>query len=164
MIADIYKQGFGSLSGLISKTLSCDSVPDNHNLIHFQSCNSVILHILAHKTSQNPIYRHLWLCCTWINHPARSKIVDAPLTLMFGMGQGPCLFHFLVGKRAIHRLWSFASNRHLAYSWWKTKNHWRTVNYWVQDGATSVAVIFFGITAANSSEKKNGMQTLIFCD
>jgi hypothetical protein len=93
-MADIYRQGFGSLSGLIRKRSSRDSLPDNHNLIHFQCCNSVILNVLAHKTSQNSIYRHLRLSRTLFKHPARPKIVDALLALIFRMGQGVCLFLF----------------------------------------------------------------------
>jgi hypothetical protein len=155
MIADIYKQGFGSHSGLISKRSSRDSLPYNHNLIYFQHCTSVILNVLAHKISQNSIYRHLWLSRALINHPARPKIVDAPLTLIFRMGQGACLFFFWVRKRPIHPLWTFASNHHLDYSWCKTKNHWRAVDYHVQNGATSVSLLCLGINAADSSEKDN---------
>jgi hypothetical protein len=92
MIADIYKQGFGNRSGLISKRLSRNSLPDNHNLIHFQCCNSVIVNILAHKTSQNSIYRHLWVSRALRNRPARQKIIDAALTLIFRMGQAGYLF------------------------------------------------------------------------
>ena len=82
MIAHICKHGFGSLSSLISKRSSRNSLPDNRNLIHFQYCNSVILNLLAHKTSQNSIYRHWWLSRALINHSARPKIIDAPLTLI----------------------------------------------------------------------------------
>jgi len=80
MIVDIYKPGFSSLSSLISKRSSRNSLPDNRNLIHFEYCNPVILNVLAHKTSQNSIYRHWWLSRAWINHSARPKIVDVPLT------------------------------------------------------------------------------------
>jgi hypothetical protein len=164
MIADIYKQGFGSLSRLISKRSSRDSLPDNHHLIHFQCCNSVILNALAHKTSQNSIYRHLWLSSDLINHPARPQIVDAQLTLIFRMWHGAFFFLFWVGIRPIPHVWLFAFNRHLDYPWCMTKNHWWAVDYHVQDWARSVSLLFLVIKAANLSEKVNGVQKLIFCD
>ena len=157
MIAEFYKQGFGSLSGLIRKRSSHDSLPDNHNFIYFPCCNLVILNVLVHKTSQNSIYRPLWVSCALINHPARPKIIDDPLTLIFRMGQGVCLLLFRVGKRPIHPLWLFASNRQLDYSWSKSKNHWRAVDYHVQDQATSVSLLFLGIKVADSSEKDNSV-------
>jgi len=164
MIADINKQGFGSQSGLINKRLSHNSLPYNHNLIHFQCCNSVILNVLAYITSQNSIYRHLWLSHAFINHPGRPKIIDALLTLIFRTGQGACLLLFWVGKRLIYALWSFASIRHLDYSWCKTTNHWHTVAYHVQYGATTVSLLFWGRKAADSSKKDNGVQMLILCN
>jgi hypothetical protein len=82
MIIDNYKQGFGSISRLLSKRSSRNSLSDNRNQIHFQCCNSEIINVSAHKTSQNSIYRHLWLSCALINHPARPKIIDAPLMLI----------------------------------------------------------------------------------
>jgi len=164
MIVDIYKQGFGSLSRLMSKWSSRDCLPDNHNWIHFQCCNSVILNVFVHKTSQNFIYRYQWLAHTLINHPARPKIVDTPLTLIFRMGQRECFFLFWVGIRPIPHLWSFASNRHLDYSWCKTKNHWHAIDYYVQGGARSVSILFLVINMADSSEKVDDVQKLIFCD
>jgi hypothetical protein len=82
MIPDIYKPGFSSVSSLVSKRSSRNSLPDNRNLIHFQYCDSVILHIFAHKTSQNSIYRYYGYVALGINHSARPKIVNAPLTLI----------------------------------------------------------------------------------
>jgi hypothetical protein len=86
MIVDIYKPGFGILVRLISKRSSRNSLPDNRNLIHFQCCNSVILNVLAHKTSENSLYRHSWLFRVLNNHSARSKVIDAPLTLILPHG------------------------------------------------------------------------------
>jgi hypothetical protein len=86
MIADIYQQFFGSIYKLKRKRMSRDSLPDNHDLIQVHCCNLVILNVLAYKTSQNSIYGHLRLSYNVIDHSARSKIVDAPVTLIFGMG------------------------------------------------------------------------------
>jgi len=55
-IADIYKQGFGSFYSLISKRWSHYNLPDNHNVIRFQWCNSMILNVSAYKTGQNSKY------------------------------------------------------------------------------------------------------------
>jgi len=82
MITDIYQLEVGSLCRSISKWCSRDSLMDNHNLIHFRGCNWVILSVLAYKTGQNFVYR-LWRPHrTLINHDARQKVVDAPLTLI----------------------------------------------------------------------------------
>jgi len=94
MIADIYKQGFGSLYRVISKRCSHDSLLDNQNGIGFQSCNSVNVNVLAYKTGQNSIYRHQLPSRTLINHHARARIIATLLTLIFKIGQGASPFLF----------------------------------------------------------------------
>jgi hypothetical protein len=49
---------YGSLCCQTSIQCSCDSFPESHNSIHFQSCDSVILSVLAYKTSHNFVYSH----------------------------------------------------------------------------------------------------------
>jgi hypothetical protein len=78
MIIDINKLGVGSLYRPRSKSCSRDSLMDNHNLISFERCNSVILHVLAYRTGQIFIYRYYQPHRTLINHGARLKIVEAP--------------------------------------------------------------------------------------
>ena len=164
MIADIYNQCFHSLFRLRSKRSSFDSLPHNHNLNQVQFCNSVILNILAQITSQSSIYRHYWLSRALTNHPPRGKFVDTPVTLILRMGYGAWHFIFWVGIWPTPHIWSSASNRHVHYLCCKTENHWRAIDYHVQDGARSVSLLFLVIKVANSSKKENCMQKLIFCD
>jgi len=53
MIADIFKQGFGSLYRQISKRCSYDNLLDNHNMIQFQTWDPVIVNVLAYPLDRN---------------------------------------------------------------------------------------------------------------
>jgi hypothetical protein len=104
MIADNYKQGFGSLYRLISRRWSRNSLPNDHNLIHSQCSNAVILIILADKTGQNTIYRHLRLSHAMMNYHLRTKIIADPFAHIFTIGQVACCFLSGLYRQPIHRL------------------------------------------------------------
>jgi len=57
LITDIYIHRVGNIYRQISKRYCRDRLLDNHHFIHFQSCNSVIMSVLAYKTGQNFGYR-----------------------------------------------------------------------------------------------------------
>jgi len=89
---------------LITSRWSCNSLLDNHNSIRVDCCNVLILNVFANKTAQNAMYRHLQLSCALINHHARPKIVDAPLTVIFVIRQGACHCLFCLNRQPILRL------------------------------------------------------------
>ena len=114
--------------------------------------------------SQFYAYAYQWtnhFSFTWLT---RQKIVDAPLTLIFRMGQCRSNFLFWIEIRPIPHLWSSASNRHQVYPWCKSKNHWHANDYHVQDGAGSVSLLLLVINAADSSEKENDVPKSIIWD
>jgi hypothetical protein len=57
MNPNIYKPGVGTLNRHISKRCSCNSLPDNHNLIHDPICNLMFLRCLFNLIGSNFIYR-----------------------------------------------------------------------------------------------------------
>jgi len=69
---------------------------DINNIFYSQSCHWVYLSFLMYKNSQNDVYRQQQPHCTVINRDSRPTIVDAPLTLIFNMGQGGCCFLFIL--------------------------------------------------------------------
>jgi len=118
----------------------------------------------AFKGNQHYAYAEQWINDFSITWFARQKIIDAPLMLIFRMGQWPSHFLLYIELQPIPHLWLSASNHHLDYPWCKSKNHWHAMDYHVQDGAGSVSLFFLVIKAANSSKKDNNTPKSIFCD
>ena len=150
LIADIYKQGVASLYRQISKRYSNDRLPDDKNLIYIQSCDSVFMSDWTYKTGQNFVYSQSLPHRALNIHDARPQIVDTPLTLISKMGQGACRFLNCLKWRPI--LWLCLTTtkslfNHLTY---QTKNHCRSIDIHVWDGAGSVllsrSLIKAGIT------------------
>jgi hypothetical protein len=77
LIAAIYKLHVGSVNRLISKRYSCDSFPDNENLIQVKHCQPESMSIRADKISQNSVNGQLQLHRTLIAHEARPELVDS---------------------------------------------------------------------------------------
>jgi len=143
---------------LISKRWSRDSLPYNHNLIGFHCCNSVILNILAYKTGQNAIYRYQQPSRTLINQHASAKIHNAPLTLIFMIGQGACHCLFSLYRQPILRLCITKNKSLFNYLTYKTKNCWGSVDAHFQDWAGSMSLSVWPLKAANTSLMHNKEQ------
>jgi len=101
---------------------------------------SVAFSFVCNSSQYNDYRQQRLIHCsiTWLTGP---KIIDALLTLIFRMEQRA--YHFLKCFEIwpIPHLWSSASNRQLDYPWCKTKNHWRTVPYYVRDGGESMLLL-----------------------
>jgi len=76
----------------------------------------------------------------WITILTRPQIVDAPLTHIFGIGQGAWYYYFWFGRQPILSLWMAATNRHLSYPRCTDKNRWRSIEAHFQNGA---AIMWF---------------------
>jgi len=107
--------------------------------------------IFAPKGGQYLIYGCLQPITSGITQDARPKIIDAPLTVIFRMGQGACCYCFCLRRRPIPHLWMFATNCQLDYARCKTKHCWRSVDAHFQDGAQSQSLLFWPLKAANTS-------------
>jgi len=109
---------------------------------------------LAFKGSQYYRYASQRTSHFLITLLTRLKIIDAPVLLIFRIGQRVCHFLFCIEIRPIPHVLSSASNRHLHYPWCKSKHHWHAIDYHVQDGAGSVSLLFLVVKAADSSHKE----------
>jgi len=70
-------------------------------------CGGNIPYISAQKGCYIQFSGCLWSSATYITVDARPKIVNAPLTLIFKMGQGAFRFLFLLYRRPIPGLWVY---------------------------------------------------------
>jgi hypothetical protein len=59
---------------------------------------------LSYKGGQYSIYDSPQPLTTLITNNAKPEIIDAPLTLIFMMGQGACRFLFVLQRRPIRQL------------------------------------------------------------
>ena len=100
------------------------------------------------KASQYHIYEWPQLIAMQITNDARPKIVDAPLTLIFRMGQGVCGSFFCLKSQPIPHLWMAANNRHADYQWCKSKNRWRSID---ADSAMGISTISYHVIRPNIS-------------
>jgi hypothetical protein len=151
MITDIYILGIGSLCSQISKRCSHDSLPDNHNRVYFQSCDVVILSVMAYITGHNFLYSLQWPQCTLIDHNAQAKISDGPLTLIFMIGHGACRFLFGLSRWAILSVCIWKAMSLINYQIYKTKNRWCSVDAQFENWAESIWRSLLNITAACTS-------------
>jgi len=105
----------------------------------------------AYKSSQYHIYEWPQPMATQVNNDARLKIAEAPLTLIFSMGQGACGSLLYLEGQPMPHLWMAATDRHADYAGCKTKNRWRSVHAHIQNGAGRVRLSLVPKTQANSS-------------
>jgi len=107
--------------------------------------------VFACKGSQYLVYGCLKPIASYITDDARPKIVDAPLRLIFRMGQGAYCVSFCRSRQPIPYVWVAATNRHLSYPRCIAKNHWRSIDTHFQNGAVTVLLTVLPIKAANTS-------------
>jgi len=68
----------------------------------------------------------------------RLQIIDAPLMLIFRMGQGACCCYIWPNRQPLPRLWMAVTNRHLGYPSCTAKNSWCSVDAHFHNGAVTV--------------------------
>ena len=90
---------------------------------------------------------NLW-SITWLTRP---KIVDAPLTLIFKIGQGACSLLFGLEWRPILSICIKMAMSLINYRTYMTKNHWLTVDAQFQNRAGCVLLAPLPIKAACTS-------------
>jgi len=86
-----------------------------------------------------------------ITHDTWPRILNAPLTLIFMMGQGACYYLFCQYKQPILRLWLRATYRPAHNPKYVTKNRWRSVDAHFHDGAGSASLSHLPMKSANTS-------------
>jgi len=104
----------------------------------------------AYKGSQYFVYDYVQPIVHKITHETWPRIIDAPLTLIFRMGQGPCYFLLCLYVQPILRLWLRATYRPADYPRYMTKNCSRSIDTHFHDGAWSVLLSLLPIKAANT--------------
>jgi len=103
----------------------------------------------AFKGSQWFLYDCLQPVAPHITQDTRPTIVDAPLTLIYKMGQGAFLFLFCLQKQPLIGLWLFATGHTPYYPKYTTNNRWRSVDAYFQHRAGNVSLSLLPIKAAN---------------
>jgi len=109
------------------------------------------MHCCSGKGRHSIVYESLPQSNTWISQDARPKIVHAPLTLIFRIGQGAYRYWFCPWRRPIHHFWLFATNCQIDYPRCKTKNRWHSVDAQVQGGVGRVSPLFLPVQMSNMS-------------
>jgi len=105
----------------------------------------------AYKGGQKYLYDWLQPIGGVISKDACPKIVDAPLTLIFMMGQGGYCNLFYLQRRPKIPLWLTTTYGRCDFPGRMTKNRWRSVDAHFHDGARRVLQSVLPITAANNS-------------
>jgi len=105
---------------------------------------------LSYKGGQYSIYDSPHPLTTLITNDTKPNIVDAPLTLIFMMGQGACRFLFVLQRRPILHLWKSTAIHNSDYQWCKTRNRWGSVYAHFHDGAGSMSLPLCPTKAANT--------------
>ena len=136
-------------------TLRLAKMQDQQSLtLHWHSFSGWVMKrvdkVFATEGGQYFMYGCLQLIASRITHDVRTKIVDPPLTLSFRMGQGARSYWFYHYKRPKPDLWMFASNHHLDYPRWKTKNRWHSIDAF-QNRAGNLSLLFLHLQAASTS-------------
>jgi len=106
---------------------------------------------VAYRECQHIDYVYSLPSRVFITRHMGPKIVDAPLTLIFKMGQGACFLLFCLQRTPILWLCVFTTRSRFYYPTYRTKNRWRSVDAHFQDGARSVLRSFFPIRDAKTS-------------
>ena len=86
-----------------------------------------------------------------ITHDTWPTIIDAPLTLIFMMGQGGYCNLFCPKRQPMIPLWLTKTYRRCDFPGRMTKNHWPSVDSHFQDGAGRVLQSILPIKAANDA-------------
>jgi len=120
-------------------------------------CNKEIVYDFGWKSGHYFAYEFGPRCDILINQDAKQKIIDAPWTLIFRMGQGVCVFGFLQRRRPILHFCLFVTSYHLDYPRWKARNCWRWVDTDFRNGFSELSVL--PMKAANKSIMNNFDQT-----
>jgi len=105
----------------------------------------------AWKASQYHIYEWRQPITTQITNDARPKLVDAPLMLIFRMGQGVYGSLICLRSQPIPYLWMAATDRHSDFQWCKTQNHWHSVDAHIPNGAGSMWLFLLPKKPANTT-------------
>jgi len=104
----------------------------------------------SNNAEQYTYFDRRWLHSQLIVKCVRVNIVDAPVILIFRMGQRACHLPFPVYHRPRHSLWSYMTTQHLACLMCKTKNHWPSVDAHLYDGAISMPWAIGAIMLTNT--------------
>ena len=106
---------------------------------------------VAYKGSQYFVHYYVQPITLQITQDTSPRIVDAPLTLIFMMGQRVYDILICLGRQPILCLRLFATYCPPDYPTYRTKNRWRSVDAHFPDVAGSVSHSLFSIQAANTS-------------
>jgi len=108
------------------------------------------MRVLPYMTGENFSYRLYHAHRALIYHPAWPKMVDAPLTLSFKVGQGACHCLFCLSRWPI--LWLCITTRKSIFNYRtdKTKNHWRSIDANCLEIIAMWELAFLPIKAANT--------------
>jgi hypothetical protein len=96
----------------------------------------------AYEGSQYFIYDYVQPITHKITQDTWQRIVDAPLTLIFIMGQGVCHFLFWLYRQPTLHLWLCATYHPADYWRYMTKNHWHSIDTHFHDEALSILLAF----------------------
>jgi len=129
-----------TLSGTFVKDIGCYCPGGCRGIIR---CSSACICCQLHG------YGCFWSTVTHITKDTRPKVIDAPLSLIFSMGQGRYLI--CQEMRPMILLWLYAMCYQSHYPGCMTKTHWRSIDAEFQDGAGRVSLSLLPIKAANNS-------------
>jgi len=105
----------------------------------------------AYQGSQLLVYDYVQPLAHKITYDTWPRIIDAPLALIFMIGQGACYYLICLYKQPILRLWLRATYPPADYPRYMTKNRWCSVDAHFHAGAGSALLSLFPIKAANTS-------------
>jgi len=133
--------------------------PSTHNqkllMLHWRSFSwwgrEGIAIWFTYKGSQTFLYDWLQPIGGVISQDAWPKIVDAPLTLIFMMGQGGYCYLFCLWRQPKIPLWLATTYRRCDFPGCMTKNCWRSIDAHFHDGAGRVLLSVLPIKAAKNS-------------
>jgi hypothetical protein len=90
----MHKGGVSSPSWQMSRGYSHDSLQDSTNLLYLKRDHELLISVLANKNGRIDVYNQYLQFCSLISRDAWPTIVDAPLALIFKLGQGANLSLF----------------------------------------------------------------------
>jgi len=86
-----------------------------------------------------------------ISQDASPKIVNAPLMVIFLMGQGGYCYLFCLGRQRQIPLWLTTTHRRCDFPWRMTNNRWRSIDAHFHGGAGRILQSFLRIKVIEKS-------------